>query len=391
MKKIVVFAVLVCGPAMRLAAQSIIEAEKLSVPQSSAFKLVDVSPTLIETPATAKAFGLGVLQNFRTSGFAQNYSAELTPYWWMLPEKRNVYSFIGLKSRSNPVSQAKEWKMNPFAGLKFTNVSIAFLSKDMVPDTADVAQKVFSAGFRTTLVKAYPSGYASDLAGVIDRYSDWSKRDIEAWVTADPHYGRYQREENWDAIDALTQLYDSDSTKSAIKTAVDSLRRLLKNKLAEKPLVQWDLAGAYATYGIADTAWRTGRAGMWTSLSLNTPLSRDKNGTGVNYLSLAVYARYMYDSYTFSKDVVTASNSFDVGGRLLFQFEPLSVGVEAIHRNYRVEGELKSQRIVGFVNFRLTKDVYINGAFGNDFGMDKSRILALFGLNWGFGNEQLTF
>ncbi len=189
---------------------------------------------------------------------------------------------------------------------------------------------------------------------------------------------------------ALSPAKQAEATKkfARLGTAVDSLKKVIENQMAQKPAFQWDLAGAYATYGIADTAWRTGRVGLWTTASVNLLLNANGESTKQNYLTISAYARYMYDNFASEKNFVTCSNSFDVGGRLSFEFDPLSLGFEAIHRNYTVEGELRSQRMIGFLNYRVGKDLYLNGAFGSDFGMDKSRILALFGLNWGFGKRE---
>ena len=355
------------------------EAEKLSVPPSSAFKLVDLSPTLIETPVTPKAFGLGVLQSFSGDGWPQNYSAQFTPYWWLLPRDRDVYRFIGIKRTANATGK-ETWRNNPFSAFKFTSISIAFIKKDMIPDTADLSQKVFSIGFRSTIIRAYGVDYTKKLQAVVDTLTGMQQQDILDLVNSDTAYTRALLREDTATVARIIREYTSRKNESltAIMTRV-------KAQLTAKPLFQWDVAGAYASYGIADTAWRTGRGGIWSTASLNTPLNHDQT----NYFSVAAYARYMYDAYAIEKDLITNSNSFDVGGRLSLEFDPVSFGVEAVYRNYVTAEALKSQRVVGYVNYRIGKDLYINGAFGNDFGLDKSRILALFGLNWGLGSEKL--
>ncbi|MGN7719115.1 hypothetical protein [Chitinophaga sp. 22620] len=381
MKKIFTLFLVVCSNAVF--AQSEKEPDHKSVPQSSAFKLVDISPTLIETPVTPKAFGLGVLQSFESGGsWPQNYSAEFTPYWWALPKNRDAYKFLGIRRHDHPVTKAPVYRSSPFSALKMTNVSIAFLQKDLVPDSAEASQKVFSAGFRTTVIRIYSSAHANKLNDIINGVRSIQAERIAGLVNYPDFIAA--------GADPVKQ---AEATKkfARLGTAVDSLKKVIENQMAQKPAFQWDLAGAYATYGIADTAWRTGRVGLWTTASVNLLLNANGERTKQNYLTISAYARYMYDNFASEKNFVTCSNSFDVGGRLSFEFDPLSLGFEAIHRNYTVEGELRSQRMIGFLNYRVGKDLYLNGAFGSDFGMDKSRILALFGLNWGFGNEKLTF
>lgn len=359
-------------------------AEKLSVPQSSAFKLVDISPTLIESPATPKAFGLSVLQNFNGDGWPQNYAAQFTPYWWALPKNRDVFRFIGIK-RYKTGTAPEVWKTQPFSALKFTTISIAFIRKDMIPDSAGTNQKVFSAGFRSTLLRAYRKGYAERLHATVDTLTQKQQADILDAVNSDPAYGTAVQNGDTATIARIFRQYTARKNE-----ALSALMARVKNQLTEKPLFQWDVAGAYATYGIADTAWKAGRAGIWSTFALNTPLNSNHPGaTNTNYLSIAAYARYMYDAYALENGTITPANSVDVGGRLSFEFDPVSFGMEAVYRNYTVQDNLKSQRIVGFVNYRIAKDMYINGAFGNDFGLDKSRILAMFGVTFGFGNEKI--
>lgn len=385
MKKILTLLLLACGGP--LSAQTAREPGQKAVPQSNAFKLVDISPTLIETPVTPKAFGLGILQSFdKSGGWPQNYSAEFTPYWWLLPKNRDAYRFLGIRRSQHPVTRADVYRSGPFSALKMTNVSVAFLQKDLLPDSADAAQKVFSAGARTTVVRLYSAAHNERLGAIISGIREYQSARIGELVN-DPDFIAA-------GDDPAKQ---AEATKNFAKKKreagdrIDSLQQLIQDHIAQKPAFQWDVAAAYAAYGIADTAWRTGRAGVWSTVSANVPLNARGESAKQNYLTVSVYGRYMYDRYALEKGVLAAAGSFDIGGRASLELDPLSLGVEAVHRDYAVEGNLRSQRVVGFLNYRLGKDLYLNGAFGSDFGIDRSRILALFGLNWGFGNETLTF
>ncbi|MBO9152403.1 hypothetical protein ACFOTA_09325 [Chitinophaga sp. GCM10012297] len=79
----------------------------------------------------------------------------------------------------------------------------------------------------------------------------------------------------------------------------------------------------------------------------------------------------IYDQFALEKSAITSANSFDVGGGVSFSLDPLSLGVEALHRSYVVEGDLRSQRVVGVLNYRLGKDLYLiedPGAFRAELG-----------------------
>jgi hypothetical protein len=360
------------------------EPDNKSVPQSSAFKLVDISPTLIETPTTPKAFGLGIMQNFdKSASWPQNYAAEFTPYWWSLPKNRNVYKFLGIRRIKDPITNADIYRSSPFSALKMTNISIAFLQKDLVPDNEEITQKVFSVGMRTTIIRLYSTTHNEILNKTINDVRDFQAKRITQQVSD---------------LDIIAAGNDLVKIEAAIKEfaektreEVEKLMQPIQDHIAQKPLFQWDLAAAYAMYGISDTIWKTGRVGVWSTLSLNHLLNAHGESSKQNYFTLSVYSRLMNDNYSLENGVITNSNSYDLGGRLSFEFDPISIGFEAVDRNYKVEDDLKSQRIVGFLNYRIGKDIYLNGAFGNDFGIDKSKIMALFGINWGFGTEKLSF
>src|SRR5665213_267505 len=127
----------------------------LAVPSSPAFVITDITPTLVQDPGTPKSFVLGVAQSFQKSGtgFPDNYSAEFSPYWWTDPRGRNIYKFLGLSATT--ANGKTTWRENPALGIKFTSISVAFINKDLIPDTSSAAQKVFSVGVRSTLIKLY--------------------------------------------------------------------------------------------------------------------------------------------------------------------------------------------------------------------------------------------
>ncbi|MCE7057978.1 hypothetical protein LZF95_25055 [Algoriphagus sp. AGSA1] len=362
------------------------EAENKAVPHSSAFKLVDVSPTLIETPTTPKAFGLGILQSFdQSGGWPQNYSAEFTPYWWALPKNRDVYKFIGIRRTEDPVTKSEMYRSSPFSALKMTNISIAFLQKDLVPDSVDSAQKIFSAGLRTTIIRVYTGAYNEKLSTIINEIRNFQATRMAERID-DPDIIAAQLSGDKEKLAQAITRY-SEKTREEVEKMV--LR--IQNHITQKPVYQWDLAAAYASYGIADTTWKTGRAAIWTTQSVNLLLNAQGESSKQNYLTISGYSRYMRDNFALKEGGIVRSNSFDIGGKLTLELDPISLGIEAIHRNYELEGDLLSQRVIGFLNYRIAKDIYLSGAFGNDFGLDKTKIMALFGLNWGFGSEKLTF
>src|SRR5687767_15587548 len=66
--------------------------------------------------------------------------------------------------------------------------------------------------------------------------------------------------------------------------------------IAQKPLFSWDIAGAFATYGVGDSTWKAGRTGVWTTLSTYLPLGKEKE-IQKNYFNLNLVVRYLRDNY----------------------------------------------------------------------------------------------
>lgn len=358
-------------------AQNIIDPANLSIPQSSAFKLVDISPELIESPGTPKAFGLGILQSFNNSSlWPQNYSASFSPYWWTRSTKRNFYNFTGIDKDADANNRRA---YHSFNDVKFTNISIAFLQKNIIPDSANTNSKIFSVGFHTTVLKIHEKNYATELGELADSWHSGAVREINSIVESNLEF----RKAVFDGDTAAQRMIRMKITNSHNPAASQ-----VDEKLLQKPLLQWDIAGAYAVYGIGDTSWQTGRAGAWTTLALNIPLSGEER---TNYFTVIGYARYMYDAFALRLSTATHSNSFEAGGKLSLSIENFNFGIEAIHRNYESADDLESQRVVGVLNYKVSKNFYLNAAFGNDFGMEKPKVLAMLGISLGLSKEALSF
>ena len=383
MRKLLFFSLLIFASSGTMYAQNIIAPENLSIPTSSAFKLVDISPELIDNPSTPKQFGLSLLQSFNnSSSWPQNYSASFSPYWWVRSPNRNFYNFSGIDKDADASGNRK---YHSFNDIKFTDISIAFLQKNVIPDSANTNSKIFSIGFHTTLLKIHEKSYATELGKLTQGWHDDALKRMDAVLAANITYRAAIFNGDTAAQRAIRlQIQDSLNLISTENTYADRV----DEKLLQQPLLQWDVAGAYAVYGIGDSSWQTGRVGAWTTVALNIPLSKDRK---VNYLSVIGYARYMYDRFALTEAGPVHSSSFEAGGKLALSIEDFKIGIEAIHRNYAETDDLKSQRVVGVINYKVSKNFYVNAAFGNDFGMETPKILAMLGISLGLGKEALAF
>jgi hypothetical protein len=338
----------------------------LSAPTSPGFQLVDVSPTLVEAPTTPKELAVGVLQSVDASSlWPQNYSLETTPYWWT-GVGRSAYHVLGV----GPSGEGK-----PFSGLRFTSFSAAFLQKDMLPDGTEESQKIFTAGFRTTALTIRSAVHRRRIESRVQAWLRQAEQDSEALTDPDL---------------TTDDLRDLANTRADRDREEGSVVRRLQDELAEKPLFTLQFAGAYGVYGIADAEWRTGRWGGWATAALNLPLSaKDTRGTPArSYLSVLLLGRYLRDEFSVGTTGLQSASVLDGGGRLMLQVYRFSLGLEGVYRSY-TSIEDGTHRIVGTLSYRVKDNVFVNGAFGQNFD-NPDKLISLFGIALGFGEERIS-
>ena len=355
-----------------------VKIKELAVPKAPAFKLLDISPTQIESPTNPKQFALGIAQSFDDSvGWPKNYSMEFAPYWWLKSSNRSVYDFLGLKTTVNAGAK-KITGENAFSGLKFTSISIAFINQDLVPDSIKQSQKIFSVGIHSTVIKIHSKNYARALEAKLKDWHDAAQRELDVALANQPA----------DSPKVVYEAYWQKFTDMKPTTTAEIFDDI-NDIMNEKPIFSLDFAAAYASYGINESTWKTGRTGVWTTLSSYLPLKLSDEAVNKNYFSLFGYLRFLQDNYAPGKDNQTLkSTCVDIGGKLELQFDKLSIGYETIHRNYSKQGINSDKRNVGVINYQLGNNLYINGAFGKDFGIT-NKLISFLGINWGFGDEKI--
>ena len=346
--------------------------KELAAPNSPAFMILDVAPTLIESPSTPKEFAFAALQSFAEGqGWPQNFAVSFTPYWWLRPSGRDVYAFAGI-GKDNSV------KPKPFSGLKFSSISMAFVNQDLIPDAVAREQKIFSLGFHSNIIKIQHPGYAKALNSEIDSWHEAVQDELTVMQEAlnqetDPVRRRKLQQELTDKVWPV-----SANIASRVNRIIN-----------QKPLFSWNVAAAWSIYGIDNSRFETGRTGAWTTVASFIPMRRPSEEFPVNYLSVLGYSRYMRDGFMLEGNQIVKSNSVDLGGKLGVEVSRFSIAWEYISRDYRRGALGSANRNVGMVSYRVNDNLYINGTFGRDFG-PVNEIVTLFGINWGFGEEKLN-
>ena len=383
MKKIILFFIGCCLYQMSQAQGSIdseVKIKELAVPKAPAFNLLDISPTQIETPTSPKQFALGIAQSFNDSvGWPKNYSMEFSPYWWLKKSNRSVYDFLGLKTINDPIkeNEKKITGENAFSGLKFTSISMAFINQDLVPDSIKQSQKIFSIGIHSTIIKIHSKNYAKVLASKLEEWHIAAQQELDIALANQPA----------DSLKEAKKAYWQKFTDYK-PTNTGEIFDDINDIMNEKPVLSLDISAAYANYGFNDSTRKTGRVGVWVTLSSYVPIKLDDDEVNKNYFAFFGYLRYLQDNYAPGKGNQTMKSScFDIGGKFELKFDKLSIGYEIIRRNYTKQGINSQDRNVGVICYQLGNNLYINGAYGKNFGI-ANKLISSLGINWGFGNEK---
>lgn len=358
-----------------LSQNSTITLQDLAVPASPAFILLDASPSVIQTPGTPKAFVLGIAQSFQQSNgsFPQEYSAEFTPYWMVRPDNKSIYKFTGISKVNSP---GKTNRLNVYSGIQFTTLSTGFFNKDLIPDDNDVLTKIVSVGIHTNLLKIQGNYYADSMNKLLDKWHILAQSEMDENLELFTEISRHPER---------AEELQSQFVPTLTAATVNEINALVN----QKPLFSWDISAAYASFGVGDSSWVTGRIAIWSSFSSYLTLNQPAKGKNASHLSIHASLRYLDDHYIRIEDGSLARDQFfDAGGKVLFDTDKFSIGFETVKR-YKGDSSSANFRTVGLFSYQIGSTMYINAAFGKNFELP-NKLIALFGINWGFGSEKVN-
>ncbi len=342
----------------------------LEVPEAPAMTLLDEAPSIVNRPNSPRAFVLSVINSFQGdySGLPKNYALELTPFWFFSHKKMNFFRYAGLT----------EHGMNPFAGIKVTSLSLAYVNKTIKEDQP--ATSNISIGLRSTLIRFYKNDYYQEL--------------LDANLYA---VGRLKRLETAkEAAGATPDLLFSDPKRyhQIVKRVIDSVEKsdsliTMIEKLKEKPVFAIDGAVAYNAFFIDNnfSSNQSGRLGVWLTLNYSYRFSKNSS----NYLNIYGVGRFISDNTNLEDDMAgDRTEYFDFGGKMELEFDKLTIAYEFIHRINDIGDTYRSS---GLLKYKINDNLYLTGAFGRNFG-DADNLITLLGINWGIGstgNEKFGF
>ncbi|MBP1166943.1 MULTISPECIES: hypothetical protein [unclassified Chryseobacterium] len=409
MKKILL-AALTAGSTLLFSQNKEISAElnKLELSNAPSVMLLGLASSDLETPKSKKAFMTSIVNSFsENEGLPNAYAVELTPTHLFPLTEMDALKYAGIKSIKKS-DNTYEYKNNIFSEAKNVSVSFAFLRNYKIEDL-DTENPSVSFSLRTTVFKVR------------------NKKNIEAITTSNTNISKeltdiqreFEKSEKYNSIIASNAKPDEIQEKLAkaleefatdyYKTETEKYKKYLD----EKPAFQLDVASAYSTFFL-DNQFKNnqfGKLGFWMTMSsgINLERTRDpKKGEGQNNdqskvtiketsatdaskiekrLNFYAVARYMQDKTVYDvANGFSQTNNYDFGGKIELVYNKFSIGYEFIYRSSDLDNTYRSN---GIINYKVSDSVYINAAFGKNYG-DKNNLISFLGLNWGLDSKRKT-
>jgi hypothetical protein len=375
-----------------VAQKDTLQLKDLSMPTAPAFSLLDQAPSVVDRPASARAFTLGLFQSIdQKAGLPTNYAVEATPYWFV---KHKTMSFTKFYGTDNLYRDKVSFPWTKGLALR-ASLSVAYVnpanSTQATANALAEQNSVFSFGGRVPLFKVLGKMDLEELHkeadNVIKGLSDVNK----AFVAANPMALLLATGTPADVVKYHQLEHDFlVAYKYKAKGNVAGI-------LSRKPVASLDLAFAGSRYFPNRTfaANRAGRTGVWLTGNVSVPFKKDTADHQKAYFSVYLIGRYLTDKAL--SDTTKACSYLDItyadaGGKLELEFSRIIFSYELVSR--KVGGADKEKnplvgdgwRSVGNIKFRINTSTFITGAFGKNFGV-RDNLLYSLGVNWNIQTE----
>lgn len=405
MKKLLILTALVTGTTLLFSQNKEISAElnKLELSNAPSVMLLGLASSDLETPKSKKAFMTSIVNSFsENEGLPNAYAVELTPTHLFPLTEMDALKYAGIKK----VDNTYEYKNNIFSEAKNVSFSFAFL-KNYKIENLDTENPSVSFSLRTTVFKIR------------------NKKNIDAIVASNNNISKtltdIQRE--FEKSEKYTSIITSDASEKEEKLAkaleefttdyYKAETEKYKKYLDEKPAFQLDVASAYSTFFL-DNQFKNnqfGKLGVWMTMSSGINLERTKvpkkdedpnkekskvtiketsateSSKTEKRLNFYAVARYLQDKTVYDlTNGFNRTNNYDFGGKIELVYNKFSIGYEFIYRSSDLDNTYRSN---GIINYKVSDSVYINAAFGKNYG-DKNNLISFLGLNWGLDSKRKT-
>jgi len=356
--------------------------KELQISTAPSVVLLGISPSELETPKSKKAFVFSLVSSFKKSdGIPDTYAFEVTPFWLLPSSKMNSLKFAGIKNKN---------KQNIFSEVKKSSFSFGFI-RDLGLDN-DIKTPSFAFSARSRILKIRTNKNKDSIIkedSIIgnmlkDINSNWGnslEREKIINLCNTNHLSNEKCEE-------LLKEGKKEFKKEFFEYYKDSKDTDYYRSLLEAPpLLALDFAGGYSTF-FSDNKFGNnhfGKLGLWITLNSGIDLTRKDKSDLVKKINFYGIARYLEDGTTLNVDQqFFRTKNFDFGGKAEFVYNRFSISYEYIYRVNEIENTFRSS---GLLAYKVSDKVYINAAFGKNYG-NKDNLISFLGLNWGLDSER---
>ncbi|MFC4818496.1 hypothetical protein [Flavobacterium sp. GCM10023249] len=426
-----------------------IELQNMKTPNAPGFQLLDISPSLIEKPSNPKEF-TATLMSLSNNGsiLPKNFAMEIAPFW-LFDQHAPITKYLNIKDsqgNSNAFSGIYRKMSISLASVYNDSTSGTLLEKTNylafgVRTNIVTLRSKSQSDAITTALKAYnkrinelrepPAELLVKQANLLPKISVLQEykntTPIEAihskiadykikLTTAATENEKNQIQKELDAAIKIKTDYDAvvqqlndltaelSITEAQIKAAYTLSTQELEKRtekdeklleyytiIEQPPVFQLDAAFAYsdAYQDNKSENKRFNRSGFWLTGTVNLSGLDEENLN--DKISLLFTGRYLNDNVLKDSIAMTfeKEKGYDIGMKLEYKIKKFSLGIEHLKRNYSGRSDIRFQRTVGILQYKINDELYFTGSYGKNFG-EVNTLFTLFGINYGFGKSSVT-
>lgn len=391
MKKYLLFAIIFLLPIFFNAQENKeIDLKELQITTAPSAVLLGISPSELETPKSKKAIVFNIVNSFKKNeGIPENYAFEVTPFWLFTPKGMTALKYAGIVDNS---------RQNIFNEVKKTSLSLGFVRDLAIDPNEEIKNPAFAFSIRTTLIKIRTKKNKDSIIAqnarvnkILDDYlkdfTDEKELQTERFRLA--------------SLCTDSSIEDGTCNKIVEEMLNDFLRKrsekrdkhksdnvnYYRNIMEAPPLLAVDFAGGYSTF-FADNKFSNnqfGKLGFWMTLNTGFDFTDIEKPDVEKKLNFYGIARYLEDGTTLdANQQFFRTKNFDFGGKAEFIYKKFSISYEYIYRMNDLENTFRAS---GLLAYKISDKVYINAAFGKNYG-EKDNLISFLGLNWGLYSER---
>jgi pterin-4a-carbinolamine dehydratase len=362
-----------------------VELKELEISTAPSVILLGIAPSELEIPKSKKAIVLSVINSFKKNeGIPDSYAFEITPFWLFPSGNMNSLKFAGYNK--------KQKRQNIFNEFKKASFSLGFVRDLSLRSDDEMKNPAFAFSVRSTLIKVWTKKNMNEIVAQDAALEKILDKINEDWLKSDEHKQLFDHCEKYAiANDSCEQVllkgkenYEKEFSKKYKDTKDVNYYR---NLLEAPSLISLDFAGGYSTF-FSDNKFSNnhfGKLGFWLTLNTGFDFTKKDKPNVEKRLNFYGIARYLEDGTVLdANQQFLRSRNYDFGGKAEFMYNRFSISYEYI---YRINDIDKTFRSSGLIAYKVSDKVYINAAFGKNYG-EKDNLISFLGINWGLDSER---